>query len=582
MAVLRPMNPTPMVFNPWSGPVRRAGSVSSGSQTPQPRYPGVRVLPPSGSSTPQPGMLDTETCPSCGNAYMPDAIFCRHCGQKRQVEIYSAFSGPVSPAHGVYVNDPPLYSTTFSGPGTAYAGEASVYNALYSGSVSPAAGTTVYANEAAPVYNATYSGSVTPVAGGTTVYANEAAPVYNATYSGSVTPVAGGTTVYANEAAPVYNATYSGSVTPVAGGATALASGPAVPVFPAAYSGSAICRVGATANAPCGGLRARGILEPTAYAAPSVSIPVSSCEVPPATAGLSASNGCTSMRLSSYTPLPMQATAHSLPGTVTPVPPVTPVPMPRASVGSLSVSSLPTSALAADIPTPVEPQLPASLTAGLPDPSSIERQKSSYARGLEEQLRHGTDVLAQQLKQQSDYLFAMGDQRKRQYALQVDQEIKQREMELAQQHNEQLLLLQQAAQQQKSALEHQANALLLEYNQKKAQEDLAYQQYQFQKRQYETQLQYNEEMKELQVQQNAAEQQVAHQRAYIAQQAVQATQQAAVTARQVRLSGPPGSFTAPSFARCMYEAHEALQRRMLRLSCQCRASLGPCGTPLLA
>ncbi|CAJ1343666.1 unnamed protein product [Effrenium voratum] len=487
MAVLRPMNPTPMVFNPWSGPVRRAGSVSSGSQTPQPRYPGVRVLPPSGSSTPQPGMLDTETCPSCGNAYMPDAIFCRHCGQKRQVEIYSAFSGPVSPAHGVYVNDPPLYSTTFSGPGTAYAGEASVYNALYSGSVSPAAGTTVYANEAAPVYNATYSGSVTPVAGG----------------------------------------------------ATALASGPAVPVFPAAYSGSAICRVGATANAPCGGLRARGILEPTAYAAPSVSIPVSSCEVPPATAGLSASNGCTSMRLSSYTP-PMQATAHSLPGTVTPVP-VTPVPMPRASVGSLSVSSLPTSALAADIPTPVEPQLPASLTAGLPDPSSIERQKSSYARGLEEQLRHGTDVLAQQLKQQSDYLFAMGDQRKRQYALQVDQEIKQREMELAQQHNEQLLLLQQAAQQQKSALEHQANALLLEYNQKKAQEDLAYQQYQFQKRQYETQLQYNEEMKELQVQQSAAEQQVAHQRAYIAQQAAQATQQAAVTARQVRLSGPPGA-----------------------------------------
>ncbi|CAJ1411533.1 unnamed protein product [Effrenium voratum] len=583
MAVLRPMNPTPMVFNPWSGPVRRAGSVSSGSQTPQPRYPGVRVLPPSGSSTPQPGMLDTETCPSCGNAYMPDAIFCRHCGQKRQVEIYSAFSGPVSPAHGVYVNDPPLYSTTFSGPGTAYAGEASVYNALYSGSVSPAAGTTVYANEAAPVYNATYSGSVTPVAGGTTVYANEAAPVYNATYSGSVTPVAGGTTVYANEAAPVYNATYSGSVTPVAGGATALASGPAVPVFPAAYSGSAICRVGATANAPCGGLRARGILEPTAYAAPSVSIPVSSCEVPPATAGLSASNGCTSMRLSSYTPLPMQATAHSLPGTVTPVPPVTPVPMPRASVGSLSVSSLPTSALAADIPTPVEPQLPASLTAGLPDPSSIERQKSSYARGLEEQLRHGTDVLAQQLKQQSDYLFAMGDQRKRQYALQVDQEIKQREMELAQQHNEQLLLLQQAAQQQKSALEHQANALLLEYNQKKAQEDLAYQQYQFQKRQYETQLQYNEEMKELQVQQNAAEQQVAHQRAYIAQQAVQATQQAAVTARQVRLSGPPGApatYAAP-FVPVPCTPPVPAQRK-LNATSDLRGSRLPCLDPTLA
>ena len=129
-------------------------------------------------------------------------------------------------------------------------------------------------------------------------------------------------------------------------------------------------------------------------------------------------------------------------------------------------------------------------SSGLPDPTSIERQKSAYSRGLDDQLkpsnsawaicmkhrpyapqprarlRHGTEVLAQQLKQQSDNLFAagisqhsapaslnfpshssftqMGDQRKRQYALQaeadvsvaharpavsflqVDQEIKQR------------------------------------------------------------------------------------------------------------------------------------------------------------
>jgi len=187
-----------------------------------------------------------------------------------------------------------------------------------------------------------------------------------------------------------------------------------------------------------------------------------------------------------------------------------------------------------------EPQVPPSLTAGLPDPSSIDRQKTSYAKGLEEQLRHGTDVLAQQLKQQSDYLFSMGDQKKRQYALQVDQEIKQREMELAQQHNEQLLLLQQAAQQQKSALEHQANALLLEYNQKKAAEDLQYQQYEFQKRQYETQLQYNEEMKDLQVQQAAASAQVAHQKVAIAQ-----AQQASRTSQAT--AGHKGMMAANSY-----------------------------------
>lgn len=179
--------------------------------------------------------------------------------------------------------------------------------------------------------------------------------------------------------------------------------------------------------------------------------------------------------------VPAAQTRPLVAGTVQALTPLPPVPPP----GVLSHEVL---------TDPVEPQIPPSLTAGIPDPTSIDRQKTNYSKGLDEQLKHGTDVLAQQLKQQSDYLFQMGDQRKRQYALQVDQEIKQREMELAQQHNEQLLLLQQAAQQQKSALEHQANALLLEFRQKKSQEDLIFQQYQFQKRQYETQLQYNEEI----------------------------------------------------------------------------------------
>jgi len=167
-----------------------------------------------------------------------------------------------------------------------------------------------------------------------------------------------------------------------------------------------------------------------------------------------------------------------------------------------------------------------ALTKGIPDPSSIDRQKANYARGLEEQLQAGTSVLNQQLKQQTDYLYAVGDQEKRQYALQVDQRIKQQEMDLAKQHNEQVMMLQQAAQQQKSALEHQANALLLEYNQKKAQEDLLVQQYQFQKQNYEIQLKYNDEMRNLQSQQAIAQQQVAHQQQQIVQQVHAASAQA--------------------------------------------------------
>lgn len=176
-------------------------------------------------------------------------------------------------------------------------------------------------------------------------------------------------------------------------------------------------------------------------------------------------------------------------------------------------------------PVPVEPLAPPCLTAGLPDPEAIERQKASYGKDLDEQLKQGSVVLNEQLKQQTDYLYAVGDHQKRQYALQIDQQIKSQEMVLAQQHNEQILMLQQAAQQQKAALEHQATALLLEYNQKKAEEDLLVQQFHFKKSHYETQLRFNQEMQSLQSQQEIAKQQVAHQHTQIAHQVHQAAVQ---------------------------------------------------------
>jgi len=169
---------------------------------------------------------------------------------------------------------------------------------------------------------------------------------------------------------------------------------------------------------------------------------------------------------------------------------------------------------------------PPQFTAGLPDPAAIESQKTVYTHELDDQLKQGVEVLAEQLKQQSAYLAAVGEQQKRQYGLQVDRDIKAKEMVLAQQHNEQLLMLQQAAQQQKSALEHQANALILEYQQKKTAEELAAQQFNFQKQHMEMQARYAEEMRELQVQQMAAASQVAAQQAAIAQEAAAAERQA--------------------------------------------------------
>merc|ERR1719181_2342732 len=105
----------------------------------------------------------------------------------------------------------------------------------------------------------------------------------------------------------------------------------------------------------------------------------------------------------------------------------------------------------------------------------------------------------------------MGDQQKRQFGLQVDQNIKAKELELVQQHNHQLLMLQQAAQQQKVALEQQANALLIEYNQRKATEDLSSQMFQFEDAAQKAHRKYQEEIKNLQMQQALGAQHLAAQ-----------------------------------------------------------------------
>lgn len=486
----------------------------------------------------------------------------------QSINYNSLFSGPVSPSDGLAAFDgevaPALYGVGFSGSVAPASSPAEVYTSvaaatpLYSGIVS---GPATPSATPAPVYHvdpALYggpSGTMTPTPSGARVYHVEP-PLYSGGLSGTVTPTSGGAPVYhvdpllcgglsgtATPSLPPVNAELgasvrggmSGTVTPTSGGAPVITY-PAQP-----------------AQAAQPGLRPRPpMMEPTTLAAQASLPPDTSCEVPvtPTTSATSAPriSQSTSTRFSSYTP-PIQVSAVPTQASVKPCPNHRlSVSIPTVPCVAMSGWTTPPALVEKQVP---EPQVPPSLTAGLPDPTSIERQKNAYARGLEEQLRHGTEVLAQQLKQQSDYVFAMGDQRKRQFALQVDQEIKQREMELAQQHNEQLLLLQQAAQQQQSALEHQANALLLEYNQKKAQEDLSYQQYQFQKKQYETQLQYNEEMKELQVQQTAAQQQVAHQRACIAQQAAEATQQAN-GARQARASAHPGAVPLGVLVPAMY------------------------------
>jgi hypothetical protein len=177
---------------------------------------------------------------------------------------------------------------------------------------------------------------------------------------------------------------------------------------------------------------------------------------------------------------------------------------------------------------------PAKLTENIPDPTAIESQKAAYSKGLDEQLRQGASILNQQLKQQMDQLHQLADEQKKKYFVQVDHEIKSQELGLVQQFKEQLLMVQQAASQQKRILGQQATALMLEYHQRKTQEDFLMEEYQINKAAYDAQARYSQEVQLLTQQQSVATSAALSQQQAVEQHAAAAMAQIEEQRNQVR------------------------------------------------
>lgn len=146
------------------------------------------------------------------------------------------------------------------------------------------------------------------------------------------------------------------------------------------------------------------------------------------------------------------------------------------------------------------PQPPKPITAGMPDPETIQKHKETYTKMLEQQLSQGIAVLEAQAKHQRDYLSAQAEQQKKQFEMQISMEVQQQQMALKKQHAEQTMALNQQAAQQKAALEQQAMQLTMDYGQKKAEEDMMQQQYDMEKSQTEIQQKMSEDMEKLGVQ----------------------------------------------------------------------------------
>eukprot|EP00930_Biecheleria_cincta_P097825 TRINITY_DN89513_c0_g1_i1.p1 TRINITY_DN89513_c0_g1~~TRINITY_DN89513_c0_g1_i1.p1 ORF type:complete len:336 (-),score=76.62 TRINITY_DN89513_c0_g1_i1:165-1172(-) len=132
-------------------------------------------------------------------------------------------------------------------------------------------------------------------------------------------------------------------------------------------------------------------------------------------------------------------------------------------------------------PGPQGAAMPPSLTSDMPDPTAISRQKDNYMKMLEQQLQQSISVLDQRVKYQRDALQIQHEQQKKQLLMQLDQNIKAQDMALTQQYSEQLMSLQLQNTSHKAALEQQAMQLSMDYEQRKAEEDLYRAQYEMQK-----------------------------------------------------------------------------------------------------
>merc|ERR1719221_2315283 len=121
---------------------------------------------------------------------------------------------------------------------------------------------------------------------------------------------------------------------------------------------------------------------------------------------------------------------------------------------------------------------PAHSTANIPDPDSIDKQRAAYHKSIDAQLNQ------QQAQREKQMAMKGSELEKAQAYVAVDQYAQQYGRALDEQTLSEMMRFQEESAQHRAILEQQAAGLALEYNQKKAQEDMAFRQYEVQRQYY--------------------------------------------------------------------------------------------------
>jgi len=117
----------------------------------------------------------------------------------------------------------------------------------------------------------------------------------------------------------------------------------------------------------------------------------------------------------------------------------------------------------------VSPPLPGTLTAGLPVPADVIRQKTDYEKMLDEQMAQLTAALEQQRRQHLDCLHSQAEQCKQQVLTQIAQQVQEQKQAVMEQHAWHMAELNKQCAQLKNAVEQQAIEITGDYLQRELQ-----------------------------------------------------------------------------------------------------------------
>lgn len=136
------------------------------------------------------------------------------------------------------------------------------------------------------------------------------------------------------------------------------------------------------------------------------------------------------------------------------------------------------------------PTQPVRLTVGMASPQDVAAQKQEYSRSLDEQQRQGEAILSQQTHQQREHLRLQAEQQKVLAMGRWDQHLRAQELLAEREYQQQLAALREAARQRMATLEEQASQLIMEYNARKAQQEVNLRDYELQVRRWEAEAQH--------------------------------------------------------------------------------------------